>query len=121
VGSRCGEPSPFCTRLLVRRPIDPARFSGTVVVNWNNVSLGFEYLGRLHDTQSEVIASGNAWVGASVQKVGLDGLPGAEERGLMGWDKERYGTLSILHDDASFDRPGDQCRAPADLVLDPGG
>ena len=28
----------FCTRVLVRRPTDPQRFSGTVVVEWNNVS-----------------------------------------------------------------------------------
>jgi Alpha/beta hydrolase domain len=97
------EPSRFRTRFLVRRPVDPARFSGTVVLNWNNVSLGFEYVGRLSDPESEVIAAGNAWVGACVQKVGLDGLPGAEGRGLVGWDKERYGTLSILDDDASFD------------------
>jgi hypothetical protein len=97
------EPSRFRTRFLVRRPIDPARFSGTVVVNWNNVSLGFDYVGRLRDVQSEVIASGSAWVGASVQKVGLDGLPGAEGRGLINWDPQRYGTLSIPDDDASFD------------------
>ena len=97
------EPSRFRTRFVVRRPIDPSRFSGTVVVHWNNVSLGFEYLGRLSDAESEVIASGSAWVGATVQKVGLDGLPGAEARGLLGWDRERYGTLSILDDDASFD------------------
>jgi hypothetical protein len=97
------EPSRFRTRFLARRPVDRARFSGTVVVNWNNVSLGFEYVGRLRDEESEVIASGGAWVGASVQKVGLSGLPGAEARGLIGWDRERYGTLSILDDDASFD------------------
>ena len=97
------ERSRFRTRFVVRRPIDPARFSGTVVVHWNNVSLGFEFPGRLRDTESEVIASGSAWVGATVQKVGLDGLPGAEARALLGWDPERYGTLSILDDDASFD------------------
>ena len=74
------EPSPFRTRFMVRRPIDPARFSGTVVVNWNNVSLGFEFPGRLRDEESEVIRSGSAWVGASVQRVGLNGLPTAEER-----------------------------------------
>ncbi len=34
--------APFRTRLLVRRPVDPARFNGTVVVNWNNVSVGYE-------------------------------------------------------------------------------
>jgi len=97
------EPSPFRTRFMVRRPIDPARFSGTVVVNWNNVSLGFEFPGRLRDEESEVIRSGSAWVGASVQRVGLNGLPTAEERGLIGWDPERYGALSIIDDDASFD------------------
>ena len=44
------EPRPqFRTRFVARRPIDPARFSGTVVVHWNNVSLGFDYLGRLSD------------------------------------------------------------------------
>ena len=100
---RARSPSRFRTRFVVRRPIDPARFSGTVVVHWNNVSLGFEFPGRLRDPESEVVASGSAWVGATVQKVGLDGLPGAEARGLLGWDRERYGTLSILDDDASFD------------------
>ena len=30
----------FRTRLLVVRPSDPARFNGTVIVNWNNVSAG---------------------------------------------------------------------------------
>jgi hypothetical protein len=97
------DPSRFRTRFMVRRPIDPARFSGTVVVNWDNVSLGFDFPGRLRDERSEVVASGSAWVGASVQRVGLDGLPSAEERGLIGWDGERYGSLSILNDDASFD------------------
>jgi Alpha/beta hydrolase domain len=51
----------------------------------------------------EIFASGSAWVGASVQTVGLDGFPGGEGLGLRGWDPERYGSLSILHDDASFD------------------
>jgi alpha-ketoglutarate-dependent taurine dioxygenase len=92
--------SSFTTRFLVRRPRDPARFSGTVVVHWNNVSLGFEYPGRMND---EIVASGSAWVGATVQTVGLDGLPGAEQRALHGWDAARYGSLSILDDDASFD------------------
>ena len=32
--------APFRTRLLVVRPGDPARFNGTVIVNWNNVSAG---------------------------------------------------------------------------------
>ena len=34
--------APFRTRFVVRRPVDPARFSGTVVVEWHNVSAGLD-------------------------------------------------------------------------------
>ena len=37
-----GTGAPFRTRILVRRPIDPSRFSGTVVVEWHNVSAGID-------------------------------------------------------------------------------
>ena len=33
---------PFKTRIVVRRPAMPARFNGTVVVEWTNVSEGFD-------------------------------------------------------------------------------
>src|SRR5215218_6297631 len=36
---------PFRTRLLVYRPADPARFNGTVIVSWNNVTAGYELFG----------------------------------------------------------------------------
>ena len=39
----------------------------------------------------------------SAQRVGIDGLPGAEERGLRAWDPERYGSLEHPGDDYSFD------------------
>lgn len=94
------DPAPFRTRLLVRRPVDPARFNGTVVVNWNNVSVGHE---NLPGMSAELVDSGFAWVGASVQKVGLHGYPFGEPRGLVAWDDERYGALSIPDDDLSFD------------------
>jgi hypothetical protein len=94
------EPSAFRTRFLVRRPVDPTRFNGTVVVHWNNVSLGLDFLGRM---SSEIFTAGSAWVGATVQKVAIEGFPTLEHRGLSGWDAERYGDLSILDDDASFD------------------
>jgi hypothetical protein len=95
-----GKRSPYRTRFLVRRPVDPHDFNGTVIVNWNNVSLGFEFLTGM---SSEVIASGSAWIGATVQTVGLQGFPGAEPGGLIGWDPGRYGSLVIADDDASFD------------------
>jgi hypothetical protein len=92
--------APFRTRILVRRPVDVDRFNGVVLVNWNNVSAGFEFLGG---TGNEILASGCAWVGASVQRVGVHGHPFLESRGLATWDPERYGRLSIPDDDASFD------------------
>ena len=32
--------APYKTRIIVRRPTDPARFNGTVIVEWMNVSAG---------------------------------------------------------------------------------
>ena len=37
----------YRTRLLVRRPSNPARFNGTVVVEWLNVTSGTELSARL--------------------------------------------------------------------------
>ena len=91
---------PFGTRFVVRRPLDAGRFNGIVVVGWNNVSIGHENLGAPMDA---VIASGAAFVGASVQKIGVHGSPFGEPRGLVAWDAERYGSRSIPDDDASFD------------------
>src|ERR1700733_15394953 len=34
--------APYVTRRLVRRPADPAAFSGTIAVEWNNVSAGVD-------------------------------------------------------------------------------
>lgn len=92
--------SPFRTRFLVRRPSDPSRFNGTLVLNWNNVSNGFDNLPGMSD---ELLDAGVAWVGASVQKVGLHGFPFGKPNGLVQWDSKRYGDLSIPDDDLSFD------------------
>ena len=52
----------------------------------------------------EIIESGSAWVGASVQRIGIHGHPlRPESTGLAEWDADRYGLLSINDDDASFD------------------
>ena len=37
-----GADASFRTRIVVRRPSDPGRFSGTVVVEWHNVSAGID-------------------------------------------------------------------------------
>lgn len=88
----------FKTRFLVYRPSDPAKFNGTVVVCWNNVTAGYElFFGE----SPEVLEEGYAYVCATVQKVGVHGFE-ENPQGLAAWDSERYGDLSIPTDDASY-------------------
>ena len=99
----------YRTRILVRRPKNPARFNGNVVVEWMNVSAGesapdWDYL------NPELMRAGYAYVAVSVQHLGVDGgtpilgAPGGSANatssgGLVGAEPARYGTL---------DQPGDQ-------------
>jgi hypothetical protein len=89
----------FRTRMLVYRPRDPARFNGTVILNWNNVTAGYDLFGA---ESLELFEGGFAMVFLTAQKVGIDGLPPVRQ-GLAHWDPERYGTLSIPSDDYAFD------------------
>ena len=68
--------APYRTRLLVLRPERSGRFNGTVVVNWQNVSAGYE---TSAPSDGEVY-DGYAWVGVSAQEIGLYGSPLGRER-----------------------------------------
>jgi hypothetical protein len=94
-----GRSAPFRTRILVMRPLDPDVFSGTVVMNWQNVTRGFE----MGAPPPDLAVLGLAWVGVSAQCVGHVGFPTAEAVGLKGWDPQRYETLEHPGDDFSFD------------------
>ncbi len=94
------ESSPYKTRMVVVRPVDPSAFNGTVIVLWNNVSAGYENFGG--GDSPEVYEDGYAYVAVSVQRVGVHGQ-GDNPQGLRQWDPERYGSLSIPSDDYSFD------------------
>ena len=91
--------APFRTRMLVYRPDNPARFNGTVIVTWNNVTAGYD----LFSAESlELFEGGYGLVCLTTQKVAVEGLP-PESQGLKAWDPERYGMLSITSDDYSYD------------------
>jgi hypothetical protein len=92
--------SPFKTRMVVIRPRDAATFNGTVVVLWNNVSAGYENFGG--GDSFEFFEQGYACVAVSAQRVGVHGT-GANPQGLVDWDPERYGSLTIPSDDYSYD------------------
>ena len=91
--------APYRTRLLVYRPIDPAACNGTAIVSWNNVSAGYELFAG---DSAEILEGGYVFVGATVQRVGIEGLP-PTPMGLAAWDPERYGSLHHPGDDYSFD------------------
>jgi hypothetical protein len=94
----------FATRLLARRPSDSARFDGTVVLEWLNVSGGLDLDPVWAQSHVEMMRAGSAWVGVSAQRAGVNGpplIPGFSLP-LELWDADRYGTLDISDDDLSY-------------------
>jgi hypothetical protein len=91
---------PFRTRVLVRRPVDSACWNGSACLLWNNVSHGFDLL---VGESAELYDGGFALVAVSAQAHGVHGYPGGATPGLALWDPERYGTLEIPGDAASYD------------------
>jgi hypothetical protein len=91
--------TPFKTRVVVRRPVDPARFNGTLIVEWNNVSAGCEIF-EAGDTPV-IFDGGFAYLGVSAQQVGVHGFA-TNPQGLVAWDSPRYGTLQIADDGLSY-------------------
>ena len=87
---RPGDEAHFRTRIVVRRPSDPDRFSGTVVVEWHNVSAGIDAAPDWGFFHRHLAAQGHAWVGVSAQKVGIDGGGFVEGIHLKLLAPERY-------------------------------
>jgi hypothetical protein len=97
------EQAPFKTRMLTRRPADPARFNGTVVVEWFNVSGGLDAAPDWMFLHRHLIREGFAWVGVSAQKAGIDGgglVPGMP---LKQANPDRYASLAHPGDAFAFD------------------
>lgn len=91
--------APYKTRFIVRRPINPDKFNGTVVMEWTNVSGGFEI--SLLDNPG-IYTEGFAYVAVSAQVNGLTGFK-KNPQGLIPWDTERYSSLNIPDDGLSYD------------------
>ena len=88
---------PFTTRAYVVRPRSADDFNGVAIVNWQNVTAGFD-LGAPLNAE---IFRGYAWIGLTTQKIGVDGT--ANTPGLRQWDPERYGGLRHPGDAWSYD------------------
>jgi hypothetical protein len=101
--ARPAEAAPFVTRLVTRRPIDAGRFSGSVMVEWNNVSGGVDASPDWTLLHRELIRAGHAWMGVTAQKAGVDGGGFVEGPHLKKAFPERYAALSHPGDAWSFD------------------
>ncbi|MDH3754878.1 MAG: alpha/beta hydrolase domain-containing protein, partial [Acidimicrobiia bacterium] len=101
--------TPFTTRILVRRPADPAEANGVVGVEWLNVSGGQDADPDFGFLYPEILASGTSWVGVSAQFGGVDGpglgidIPGVDPIPLKTADPTRYEPIEHPGDDYSYD------------------
>jgi hypothetical protein len=115
--------APYETRIVVRRPTDPAKFNGTVVVEWMNVTAGesapdFDYLSPY------LLSQGYAYVGVSAQALGVEGgsalVLTSPTEGLVQKEPARYGSLHHPGDQYAFDifaQIGAALRDPPEAVL----
>lgn len=108
--------APFKTRLIVERPADPAKFNGTVILVWNNVTVGENF--EFPDRAARLVKDGFAIVGVSAQFVGVEGFEALMNRQALPEylavnvpkntpylkrDDARYGSLTHPGDDFCFD------------------
>lgn len=96
----------YTTRIVVVRPSDPAKFNGTVLTEWLNVTSGSDTPADWMVTHREILRRGYAWVAVSAQKAGVDGggaIMNAGGRPIKQVNPARYGALVHPGDAWSFD------------------
>ena len=84
---------PYKTRMIVRRPADPSKFNGTVIVEWYNVTLGQDIDFNWATSRDYFMRNGYAVVSISAQKVGVEHL--------KAWSATRYGDLTVTAPDTT--------------------
>ncbi len=115
----------YKTRIVVYRPIDAAKFNGTVVVEWLNVSGGLDAAADWIQAHVELTRGGFAYVAVSAQYLGVEGgtsLLGLPAIPLKTNDPVRYGSLTHPGDSFSYDiysQAGQAIRRP--VGVDPLG
>jgi hypothetical protein len=94
----------YRTRVVVRRPLDLARWNGSAVVEWMNVSGGLDAPPDFDFTHRHLIRAGFAWIGVSAQRAGIEGGGlAAASFPLKRMDAARYGELEHPGDAFAFD------------------
>jgi hypothetical protein len=89
--------APYGNRILVRRPANAARFSGTVVVELLSQARKFDWSLMYSYLRDQIIAQGDAWVGVT--------LPGSMD-GLKKFNPTRYVAVSMANPTPTAACPG---------------
>ena len=120
------EDCPYCSRIVVRKPADPERFSGIIAFETFNGSFTIDHCNAgWGQTFEEILRSGDAWVGYTKdgncleslrimdpEKYGECMLPNPlpeEERGDTGWDPmleyfNQHGLPFVFQYDSAYER-----------------
>ena len=85
-----GSTAPYTTRIVVFRPAKQARFNGTVLLDWVNVTAQFENAVDILEAREMLLREGYAFVHVSAQSAGLCCTPLTPQV----WDPVRYADLS---------------------------
>lgn len=77
---------PYTTRVVVRTP-SPEKFNGTLVVEWNNVTIGVDGEFVFAEANEYLLREGYAVAAVSAQRNGV--------QNLKIWEPTRYGSLNV--------------------------
>src|SRR4051794_11916669 len=94
-----GTTAPYKSRILVRRPSDPKKFNGSVVLDWDNVTVPDDTDVGWLPMHTTIMERGLVYVAVAAQRLSIEASPIA----LKQYDPVRYGSLSHPGDDYSFD------------------
>jgi Alpha/beta hydrolase domain len=104
-GVQPADEAAYRTRVVVAHPSDRDAFSGTVVVEWLNVSGGGDGCPDWAFMHRQIMRSGSAFVAMSAQRVGIEGggILGDMGFALKQVAPERYASLEHPGDAYAFD------------------
>jgi alpha/beta hydrolase family protein len=91
--------APYTTRIIVTRPLSAAKFNGSVLLDWTNVTAQFENAVDSLEAQQMLFREGFAFVHVSAQAAGICCTPLTPKV----WDPVRYKKLSHPGDDYAYD------------------
>jgi hypothetical protein len=80
----------YTSRMIVRKPTSAGNFSGTVYVEWLNVTNNYDLDALWLRSSEQILRNGDAYIGVSAQTAGV-----YSATGLKAWSPHRYSAVNI--------------------------